>query len=116
MWYHILNVNPVESPGVSEQNEVRLDFPFMGFSKVADVWGARDSDWDVALLRLSSDPPDYAGPAPLFRVNRHSKNAVTLYGFPDRHDTGVPASACVEGSLPGDKVLITRESGSGFTI
>ena len=74
--------------------EVRLDFPFLDEAHISasvEVWVPIEPDGgggDIAVLRLTSDPPPGARPARLLPVSNLSGRDFAAYGFPSTTDVG----------------------------
>jgi Trypsin-like peptidase domain len=101
---------------------VSLDFPYLSGAK-ADahvvVWIPmlpHEGGGDIAVLRLTSDPPAGARPARLLPVSNLSGRAFAAFGFPSTFDMGQNAYGVLHDRLANSWVELQGTSAQGYRV
>jgi tetratricopeptide (TPR) repeat protein/S1-C subfamily serine protease len=109
--------------------DVHLDFPSIEPGKILKarvvIWREvqennsfppPEDGEDIAVLKLETDPPVGAIPAPLLSKNNLEAHRFAAFGFPDGHDNGVWAYGVLCGRQGAGWVQIEAEKEPGFRV
>lgn len=109
--------------------DVHLDFPSIEPGKILKarvvIWREvqennsfppPEDGEDIAVLKLETDPPVGAIPAPLLSKNNLEGHRFAAFGFPDGHDNGVWAYGVLCGRQGAGWVQIEAEKEPGFRV
>jgi hypothetical protein len=115
-----LNISPETEQ--QPEGEVHLDFPFLGGAKVhacVKVWVPVEPNGgggDIAVLRLTGDPPSAARPVRLLPVSHLSGRDFVAYGFPRTTDIGQYAYGILRDRLANGYIQLEGTTRQGYRI
>ena len=119
-----LGISGVAYAAAPPTGEVRLDFPFCGGSERTAF--CRPDGWlpierpagggDVAVLKLTTDPPTAARPARLLPVSRLAGRRFEVFGVPAGADEGRFAYGILRDSLSNTWVQMEDDDGRGIRV
>ncbi len=101
---------------------VSLDFPYINgipVRAIVEVWVPvqfNDGGGDIAVLRLTSDPPSKARPARLLPMNNLSGREFAAFGFPYTFDFGQNAYGILHDRLANGWVELQGSTTQGYRV